>query len=145
MRKRQPRSSGTGCFWLQPVAARRSEAVLFPAVLRPCLTCAPWPRAESAWPGPCDLPTRAQPAALLRVHGEGKEGVLWPLTASPEQTVPCRAAPPSFLLSGYLRTMDAVCARSLNRERCRCTGGRFILSDLSASSPLPPRVCFPAG
>lgn len=50
-----------------------------------------------------------------------------------------RALPccPSFLLSGYLCTMDAVCARSLHRERCRCTGRHFILSDLSASPPFP--------
>lgn len=110
--KCRPCSSGTGCIWLQPVAARGTEAVFFPAVLHPCLTGARWPRAESAWPGLCDPLTWAGHRALQKVHSVGKEGVLWPLAAAPEQTEPCRAAPPSSCPVTSAQWMQCVPAAS---------------------------------
>lgn len=69
------------------------------------------------------------------------EGCAGCFVASRVQTE-LRQSCPSFLLSGYLRTMDAVCACSFPCKNYSCMGRHFILSDLSSSPPPSPEGLF---
>lgn len=75
-------------------------------------------------------------APPLKVRGVGEEGISWPLAGLPSAN---RALPscPSFLLSSYLRTMDAVCACSFLCKNYSCMGRHlsFLISPLLPPCP----------